>query len=79
MTDRRTDGRTDRQTDRSTGKNNMFPDPSGGDINRIIHTWNIALMYNFEFCLTAFSISTLSDAAPLNLYEDNSGCKFYDV
>ena len=39
MTDRRTDGQTDgrrdRQTDRRTGKNNMSPDPEGGDINII--------------------------------------------
>ena len=28
-----TDRRTDRQTDRRPGKNNMSPNPSGGDIN----------------------------------------------
>ena len=36
VTDRQTDGQTDRQTDRQTdgrpGKNNMSPNPSGGDI-----------------------------------------------
>ena len=35
VTDRRTDRQTDRQTDRRTdarGKNNMSPNPSGGDI-----------------------------------------------
>ena len=32
MTDRRTDGRTDRTTDGRPGKNNMSPNPSGGDI-----------------------------------------------
>ena len=30
--DGQTDGRTDRRTDRRTGKNNMSPDPVGGDI-----------------------------------------------
>ena len=32
VTDRRTDRRTDRQTD-DQGKNNMSPNPTGGDIN----------------------------------------------
>ena len=32
MTDGQTDGQTDRRTDRRTGKNNMSPDPEGGDI-----------------------------------------------
>ena len=32
VTDRRTDRRTDRQTDGRPGKNNMSPNPSGGDI-----------------------------------------------
>ena len=31
-TDGQTDGRTDGQTDRRPGKNNMSPNPSGGDI-----------------------------------------------
>ena len=33
VTDRQTDGQTDRQTDGRPGKNNMSPNPSGGDIN----------------------------------------------
>ena len=32
VTDRRTDGWTDGWTDRRPGKNNMSPNPSGGDI-----------------------------------------------
>ena len=31
--DRQTDGQTDIRTDRRPGKNNMSPNPSGGDIN----------------------------------------------
>ena len=32
VTDRQTDRQTDGQTDRRPGKNNMSPNPSGGDI-----------------------------------------------
>ena len=32
QTDRQTDGQTDRRTDGRPGKNNMSPNPSGGDI-----------------------------------------------
>ena len=37
MTDRQTDRRTDRLTDRRTGKNNMSPDPEGGDNSHFIN------------------------------------------
>ena len=33
VTDRQTDRQTDIRTDRRPGKNNMSPNPSGGDIN----------------------------------------------
>ena len=34
MTDRQTDRQTDIRTDGRPGKNNMSPNPSGGDINQ---------------------------------------------
>ena len=37
VTDRQTDRRTDRQTDGRPGKNNMSPDPEGGDIMTPLH------------------------------------------
>ena len=45
MTDRLTDGQTDRRMDRRTGKNNMSPDPvggegGGGDIIMMLRTTN---------------------------------------
>ena len=39
VTDRQTDRQTSRQTD-ARGKNNMSPNPSGGDINTMIY-WGL--------------------------------------
>ena len=49
QTDRRTDGRTDGQTDRRTddpGKNNMSPNPNGGDIIIFPHV-SVVFLYKF--------------------------------
>ena len=43
VTDRRTDGRTDRRP----GKNNMSPNPSGGDIMTQKHTIFMSKSYIF--------------------------------
>ena len=46
VTDRRTDGRTDRRP----GKNNMSPNPSGGDITIIsCHKSSFTLLHIFQF------------------------------
>ena len=34
QTDRQTDGQTDRRTDGRPGKNNMSPDPKGGETHK---------------------------------------------
>ena len=42
VTDRQTDRQTDRRTDGRPGKNNMSPNPSGGDITKQGHFLTLA-------------------------------------
>ena len=51
------DRQTDRQTDRRPGKNNMSPNPSGGDIIKIDS--DLILYSQFQFSDSSHSISII--------------------